>query len=173
MRKLMLVALAALAFPATAPAGGWATAGISPLPGDDVAAGEEQLYTVTVLRHGQTPEDGAEPLIVLTNPTTGETKTFAAQPAGKVGVYEASVTWPAGTWKLAVNDGLEATGYGASTVHTFGTVAVGGGSGTGGGGGDAVWTITGSIALALALAALLMLGLRRRPRTPTAATAPR
>jgi hypothetical protein len=166
MRKLLVAAVAALAFPAAAAAGGWATAGVEPLPtaGD---ADDDQTFTIFIRRHGQTPEDGAKPAIVLTNTSTGETKRFPAAPAGKAGVYTATVAWPEGTWRFGVDDGLEATGYGMSQLHTFGTVevaAAGGGSGGGNG-----WTIGGSIVLALVLTLLLVLGARRKPDLPAPA----
>lgn len=166
MRTLFIAVLAALALPAAAAAGGWATAGISPPP-DGGEAGETKTFQITVLRHGRTPTDGAAPAVVLTNPDTGEQLTFPGKPAGPTGKYTARVEWPAaGTWKFGVSDGLEATGYGISTLHTYGTVdIVGGGGGSGPG-----WTIGGSIVLALALGALLLLGLRRR--RPAAAPIP-
>jgi hypothetical protein len=168
MRKLLIVAFAALAFPASAFAGGWATAGISPPPDGGATAGDDKTFTITVRRHGVTPEDGAAPAIVLTNAETGKTMTFPAKPAGKRGVYTATVTWPEGRWTFGVNDGLTATGYGASQVHTFGTVTIGDAAGDSGGVG---WTIGGSIALGLVLAVLLLFGLRRRPTAPKPATA--
>lgn len=169
MRMFLVIAAAALAFPAAAVAGGWATAGISPPPDGGATAGDDQTFTIVVRRHGRTPEDGAAPAVVLTNSQTGKTVTFPAKPAGKVGVYTVTVKWPedAGAWQFAVNDGLEATGYGMSQVHTFGTVSIGGGSaGSGGSDGTPWWTIGGSAALGLVLAALLVFALRRRPTPP-------
>jgi hypothetical protein len=149
MRKtLILIALALVAVPA-ASAGGWATAGISPLPTASNSGGE-QTFTITILRHGKTLTDGAAPAIVLSGPG-GQKLRFPASPAGEVGKYTATVKWPAaGTWGFAVNDGLEATRYGMSQTHTFNAVTVSGAAGDSGGG------LTLPLGLGGALAALVL-----------------
>lgn len=165
MRKLVLATLAAaaLAAPAATNAGGWATAGIEPQP--PVTAGDDWNVTITILRHGQTPTDGAKPSITIRNVDTGETKTFAATPAGEVGKYEARVEFPSGgTWRYEVNTGLAATGHGMNQVQTFAPVEISGG----GAAGTSFPTLqlTAGIAAALALAALVFFMRRRRPQQP-------
>jgi hypothetical protein len=60
MRLLLAVAaLAALAFPATAVAGGWATVQVSPPPGG-IDPGEPWRATMVVKQHGITPLDDAD-----------------------------------------------------------------------------------------------------------------
>lgn len=123
MKTLVLLLLALVVAPVAA-AGGWATAGISPLP--SAGSSGEQTFTITILRHGKTPTDGATPAVILTG-SNGEKLRFPARPAGDVGKYTATVKWPkSGTWGFAVNDGLAATRYGMSQTHTFKAVAVSG-----------------------------------------------
>jgi len=164
MRKLVLAAtaVAALAGAGSAAAGGWATAGITPMP-DGVDAGEPWNVTITVLRHGVTPTDGAKPSITIKN-DAGVTKTFRATPTGKTGEYRARVVFPAnGTWRYEVDNGLFATGYGESMRQTYTPVEIGG-PGGGGSTTSLAWTLGGSAALACALALLIFLGRTRTPR---------
>ena len=61
------VLVAALAAPAAAPAGGWATVELEAMPaGFD--AGDTWTARFTVLRHGVTPTDGAEPSVTIVDP---------------------------------------------------------------------------------------------------------
>ena len=163
---LVLSAVGALAVAATAVAGGWATAGVSPLPPEQVEPGAVWKPEIRVLQHGRTPVDGwAKPAVVIRNADTGQTKTFAARYTGRDGVYRADVVFPAeGTWSVAVNDG-----FGAGQVHTFRSVGVG--SAAGASRSSTTWTAAGSATLALALAALVVAG-RRRPPAPRGAASP-
>jgi hypothetical protein len=148
MRKLLIAtaAAAALAFPASTAAGGWATAGLGP-PDDGLKAGDTWNAEVTILQHGQTPLSGVEPTVTIRN-DKGETHTFAARPTAKAGVYEAQVRFPSsGTWSYEVYDGFEQ--YGGAQTHTFGPVAIAPGSG----GGVALWPF-----VLIGLAAVLLLG---------------
>lgn len=156
MRKLLIaLALVALAAPASAFAGGWATAGLAPPPGD-IGPGDEWNAEVTVLQHGRTPLEGVEPAVTITNGSTD--KSFSAKPTDEPGVYVAEVVFPsAGKWRYEVDDGFGQT-------HTFAPVSVGAG---GGGGGIPVLPITGGIVLVLAAAgALFLLARRLRVRAP-------
>lgn len=162
MRKLLIgLTLVALALPASALAGGWATVGTSPPP-DDMGPGQTWDARITVLQHGETPLSGVSPTVTITNGS--RSKTFKAVATDEPGVYSAKVVFPsAGNWKYRVYDGFSQ--YGGAQTHTFGPVSIG--TGGGDGGGLPVLPITGAIALALALAGLLFLLARRlRVRAP-------
>ena len=170
MRRLLaLAALAALTVVAApgALAGGWATVGVTPLPSDDIKAGDVWTPQVTVLRHGRTPTDGAEPSITISS--GGDSKTIVLAPAGKTGVYSARVVFPhAGTWNYAIDNGLEATGYGRSQTSTYQAIEVGGGA-SGGFALPGGWATGAAAALMLAALAAWLVARRRGPspaRTP-------
>ena len=157
------VVVLTLALAPAAWAGGWATVGLATQP-DDPTAGKTQQITFTVLRHGETPTDGATPAVVLTNKETGKTLGFRAKPTGKTGEYTAAVTWPAaGSYSFAIDDGLAATQYGISQTHTFKDVAV---AGSGGSGIDVPMPAILGVAIAamLAVAALFVRRMRGRPQ---------
>jgi hypothetical protein len=155
MRRLLIsLAFVALAAPAGALAGGWATAGLSPPP-DDVGAGDPWNAQITVLQHGRTPLDGVEPVVTISNGSSD--KAFPAKPTGEPGVYVAKVVFPTeGKWSYVVDDGFGQT-------HTFAAVAIG----AGGGGGLPFFAIIGVGTLALGAVALIYLLARRvRVRAP-------
>jgi hypothetical protein len=157
---LMLAAAAALAAAGTASAGGWATAGVSPLPADPIA-GSTWDAKITILQHGRTPLVGVQPTISLVG--SGERKTFAAKATDEPGIYLAKVKFPAaGSWSYEVYDGFAQ--YGGAQTHTFGTISVAPGSG--GSGFDLPsLPVSAAILLAVAAAIALALGMRRaRPR---------
>ena len=161
------IGVAALALAGAAQAGGWAAVTLSSTPAG-VGAGGVWDVEVTVLRHGVTPTDGATPSVVVRNTKTGAEHVYRAAPAGRVGVYEASVTFPdAGTWSYEVDDGLAATGYGVSQTTEFPDVTIG----SGGGGTELVPIVplagTGLLGLAVGLAGLLV---ARRMRGPAPAS---
>ena len=161
MRRLLLtLALVALAAPASALAGGWATAGLS--PPDGVGAGDTWNADVKILQHGMTPLAGVIPTVTIRNVATGKENTFTARPTGEVGVYRAKVVFPAaGNYSYKVYDGF--TQYGGAQTHSFGTFSVG----AGGGVGLPFLAIIGISGLALAAIALLYLLARRvRVRAP-------
>ena len=168
MRRLIIgaVLVAALAAAGSASAGGWATAGLAPPP-DGIGPGETWNAEVTILQHGRTPLSGVEPTVRIVNDETGASKTFAAKPTGKPGVYEAEVVFPAaGTWRYEVWDGF--TQYGGAKAHTFGPVTIGG-EPVGGGSSVDLPAVSAGIVAVLAAAALVFIGYRRRPRTAPAA----
>ncbi|HVD25567.1 MAG TPA: hypothetical protein VNB86_06185 [Gaiellaceae bacterium] len=165
MRRLMIgLALAAMALPAGALGGGWATAGLAP-PDDGVGPGETWNAQITILQHGQTPLAGVSPTVTIRNGSTA--KTFKATPAGEPGEYVAKVVFPSGgTWTYEVYDGF--TQYGGAKTHTFPAITIGTGTG---GDGFPVFTATAVIGLVLALGLLgYVLARRFRPRAaaPTA-----
>ena len=126
MRRLFVGALVvgSLVFPASAVAGGWATAGISPSkPPSGSDAGDSWTVTIKIDQHGETPLAGANPALILTN-AMGERVEFAAKPTNKVGLYRATATLPEnGTWNVSVYDGFEQ--YGGAQTHTFAPITVG------------------------------------------------
>lgn len=165
LRLTLALATLALAAAGSATAGGWATAGISPLPDDSTAAGGTWKTTITVLQHGRTPLDGVQPTLTIRN--GDETRTFAGTPTGEPGKYAVVVEFPSGgTWDVSVWDGF--TEYGNPQTTTFGSVDVSGGSASGGAF-PLGWTL-GGVGAALAVAAALLL-LRRRAR-PDSVAAP-
>jgi hypothetical protein len=161
MRKLLFaLTLAALALPASALAGGWATAGLGP-PDDGIGPGDTWNAKVTILQHGMTPLSGLHPTITIRNGSTS--KTFQTTATGEPGVYLAKVVFPsAGTWSYSVYDGF--TQYGGAKTHGFPNVSIGAG---GGGSGFPVVTTTALFAALLGAAGLLFLLVRRlRVRAP-------
>jgi YtkA-like len=165
MRRLVLaLALVALAVPASALGGGWATVGVGP-PDDGIGPGDTWNAEIKVLQHGETPLNGVNPTLTIRN-ENGQTKTFKATPTDKPGVYTAAVVFPsAGNWSYEVYDGF--TEYGGAQTHSFKAISVD----TGGGGGLPFFAIIGVSLLALAAVALIYLLARRvRVRAPAPAS---
>jgi hypothetical protein len=164
MRRILIAVAvtSALAIPAAAQAGGWATVRLAPPPAG-LQAEETWTAQLTVLRHGRTPTDGAAPSITIRG--AGGQQTFKAQPAGATGAYVARVVFPsAGSWQYEVSDGLTATGYGESQTHTYAAIDVA--PGTGGGGGVPAWPIAlAAVALVAGAAVVLVRQRGRRPAT--------
>jgi hypothetical protein len=163
MRKLLIgLAVAALAFRAGAPSGGWATVGLGPPP-DDMGPGGTWDAKMTILQHGnpETPLMGVIPTVTIRNGST--TKTFKGTMTDEEGVSIAKVVFPsAGTWSYAVYDGF--TEYGGATTHTFAPVTIGA---AGDGGGFPTMTVTTVLAALMGTALVLFLLARRfRVRAP-------
>jgi hypothetical protein len=158
-RLLISLALVVLAAPASALAGGWATAGLSPPPGD-IAAGDTWDARITVLQHGETPLSGVSPTVTIRSGS--ESRTFQAKPTDEPGVYTASVVFPKdGKWSYEVYDGF--TQYGGAQTHTFAAVSVGADAG----GGLSLVAIIGiGTLLAAAVALIYLLSRRVRVRAP-------
>jgi hypothetical protein len=120
MRRLLALAAVALALPATAAAGGWATVQLSSTPAG-MRAGVPWNVTVTVLQHGQTPLAGVQPTITIRNGT--HSLVFRARPTGEIGAYRARVVFPkAGVWRYSVYDAF--TEYGGAKVHTYAPIRI-------------------------------------------------
>ena len=101
----------------TAFAGGFATVGLDSIPAR-VAAGAPWTVRMTVLQHGVTPLTDLEPAVLVAS--GGRSARFAAVPAGRPGVYRATVVFPAaGRWSVTVDDGF------VHAEHTFPAVEVG------------------------------------------------
>jgi hypothetical protein len=161
MRRLLIgLTLAALALPAGATAGGWATAGVTP-PNDGVGPGDTWNAQITILQHGMTPLSGVSPTVTIRQGST--VKTFKATPAGHPGKYVAKVVFPSGgKWTYEVYDGF--TQYGGAQTHKFPAIAIGSGADDAG---FPVVTITAVIVLILALGLLgYVLARRFRVRAP-------
>jgi hypothetical protein len=163
MRRLLIsLALVVLVLPASAFAGGWATAGLGP-PDDGIGPGDTWNAEVKVLQHGETPLTGVHPTVTIRNDVTGQVKTFKATATDEPGVYLAKVVFPSkGKWSYEVYDGFSQ--YGSAQTHTFPAVDIG----TGGGGGSLpFFAIIGGAVLALAAIAIVYLLARRvRVRAP-------
>ena len=149
-RLLVALALVALALPASAAAGGWATVQLSSLPaGTD--AGGTWTPELTVLQHGRTPLEGISPAVRIYD-GKGTSREFPAQPTGTPGHYRAEVTFPAsGEWRWEIWDGF-------SQTHTYSPVTIGDG-------GDASFPtvpVTAGLLAAMALAGALLVALRKR-----------
>jgi hypothetical protein len=154
MRRLLLaVGLLLVAAPA-AYAGGWATVSLSSTPAG-TAPGAPWNVDITVLQHGVTPLSDVKPAVTISSGDA--TKTFAAKPTGKPGVYRASVVFPAaGTWDYEVDDGF------LPPTHTYPAVQIGGtpaAAMSADDGGPSLLLLLGGIALLLGAAALVL-----RPR---------
>jgi hypothetical protein len=163
MRKLLIgLAVAALAVPASAAAGGWATVGVGPPP-DDMGPGGTWDAKATILQHGnpETPLMGVIPTLTIRNGST--TKTFKGTPTDANGVSTIKVVFPsAGKWSYSVYDGF--TQYGGATQHKFPPVTIGAG---GDGGGFPTLTVTSGILALMGIAfALYLLSRRIRVRAP-------
>ncbi len=115
---VLLAITALLVLPAGALAGGFATVGLSSTP-DGLAPGAPWNVELEILQHGRTPLDNVHPSVTISSGDV--TRTFAARPAGRPGVYRASVTFPhAGDWNYVVDDGFTAR-------HPYPAVAIGSG----------------------------------------------
>jgi hypothetical protein len=120
-RLTLLAAIAAaLAAPAAATAGGWATVGLEPPPAG-LAPGEPWQAELTILQHGVTPLEGVKPrvIVVREGQSAADERVFAARATKEPGVYRATVVFDsAGTWNYRVDDGFAAE-------HTFPAVLIG------------------------------------------------
>ena len=160
-----LALAAALIAAPSAFAGGWATVGLSSTPAG-VQPGDPWDVSITVLQHGRTPLQDVQPTLTIRNGDSS--KTFAAKPTDKPGVYAASVTFPsAGQWTYEVNDGFI-----TQQPHTFRAVQIGEpvsapATTTDDGGVNLTWLLLGGIAFVLA--ALILLVRRHQRHEPQAA----
>jgi hypothetical protein len=161
-RFLIGLAFVALALPAGALAGGWATAGVGP-PDDGIGPGDTWNAKVTILQHGnpETPLMGVTPTLTIKNGST--TKTFKGTTTDEAGVSVVKVVFPsAGKWSYAVYDGFSE--YGGAATHTFAPVTIGAG---GESGGFPTMSVTAVILAFAGMAVLLWLLSRRiRVRAP-------
>jgi hypothetical protein len=156
---VLAVVAAALAAPAAAQAGGWATVGLDPPP-EGLAPGERWSVDLTVLQHGRTPLEGVQPRVIVQRDDGGHRREFRARPTGEPGVYRASVVFAsAGAWRYFVDDDFSAT-------HSFAPVSIGKGDSTRVAGladDDPDYLLALAVAAVAGLAAgLVAMGLRRR-----------
>jgi cytochrome c2 len=106
LRRISLIAipltLVVLALVVPVLAGGWAVITLDALPVQIVS---EQSYTVgfVVRQHGKTPLENLSPTIHATNADSGETLSVPAEPAGEVGHYQTTLSFPSeGTWRWSI-----------------------------------------------------------------------
>ncbi len=174
MRRLLIalpVLVVLMVAPATALGGGWATVGLSSTPAG-TEPGKPWIVNMTILQHGRTPLENVQPSVTIVNGDA--TKTFAAKPTGKPGVYRAEVVFPtAGRWNYQVDDGFI-----SGQPHTFPAVEIGAPASapatapttSDDGGPSMLWLGLGVALLALAAAVLLLRDRRRpEPHQPQAA----
>jgi hypothetical protein len=108
----------ALAFPATALGGGYATLGLQSLP-EGIEPGESWAAEFTVLAHGRTPFLEGHPSVTLERAGGELVGTFAARLVNDSGLYRAQVVFPErGRYEYVIDDGY-------SQQHTFPPVTVG------------------------------------------------
>jgi hypothetical protein len=168
---VLLAITALVVLPAGALAGGFATVGLSSTP-DGLTDGAPWNVELEILQHGRTPLDNLTPSVMIKSGDV--TRTFAAKPAGRPGMYRASVTFPsAGTWNYVIDDGFTARHpYPAVTIGTSHGGAAGATAAprpTGGGDGGLAFDRIGVAALAgLAAAACALLLPRARRRRANA-----
>ena len=116
MKRLLLVAIVALAAAPAANAGCWATVKLSSLP-----TGLVWNVNVTPLQHGRTLLPAAKPRIEIRR-GNGAWRKFAARPTVRTGVFRARVVFPAkGTWRFRVWDGFEPH---CARFHTYAPVTL-------------------------------------------------
>ena len=173
LRRLTLaIVVAGLVSPATAMAGGWATVGLSSTP-DGLAPGEPWVVEIEVLQHGQTPLEGVQPKVTITEVGGGGKLSVAGEPTGRPGIYRAELDFPrGGTWEYAVSDGFGQT-------HTYPPVRIGQGAGDAstaagrepGDGSGGTWARLGIAVAAGLLAFGLAMAAQRRRRERAGAPA--
>ncbi|HZC12833.1 MAG TPA: hypothetical protein VE270_02330 [Thermoleophilaceae bacterium] len=119
LRRIGLVVFVlALACPATASAGGYATVGLQSVPGN-VEPGEPWMAEFTVLAHGRTPFVDGRPSVTVTRADGRVVGTYPARLVNQDGLYRAAVVFPGrGRFEYVIDDGY-------SQRHTFPPVTVG------------------------------------------------
>lgn len=124
LRALTLALLASLTLCPAVLAGGWATVSLySPPP--DPGAGDPVAISLTVLQHGVTPIHWIALTVVATNATTGEAVMADALPAGPLGHYVATLTFPhAGEWSISYQS-ADLIMEGSASLSVTAAVAVG------------------------------------------------
>jgi hypothetical protein len=120
LRRIGLpVLVLALACPAAASAGGYATVGLKSLP-TDVEPGKPWVAEFTVLAHGVTPFLDGRPSVTVSRANGGVVGTYGARLVNRDGLYRAAVVFPSrGRFEYVIDDGY-------SQRHTFPPVVVGG-----------------------------------------------
>ena len=117
-----VVLLLALAFPATALGGGYATLGLQSLP-EGIEPGETWTAEFTVLAHGRTPFVDGHPSVTVRDSGGELVGSFPGRLVNKSGLYRAEVVFPEnGRYEYVIDDGY-------SQRHTFPAVTVGDGGG--------------------------------------------
>ncbi|MBD0329934.1 MAG: FixH family protein [Thermoleophilia bacterium] len=179
MRKALLAGalVAALALPAPASAGCWATVELVPPP-KSIQAGQTWNAELTVLQHGRTPLPDAKPTVTVVNASTGERRTFPAKATDAArGRFEANVVFPtAGTWRYEVFDGftsIDGRPVRCGKTHSFAPLDVapgGGGTTAASSGARPLWPLAAGLsALLVAVAAALVIRVRRGGSKPAPA----
>jgi hypothetical protein len=112
-----VVLLLAVAFPATALGGGYATLGLQSLP-EGIEPGEPWTAEFVVLAHGRTPFVDGHPSVTVSRADGELVDIFPARLVNQDGLYRARVVFPeAGRYDYVIDDGY-------SQRHTFPQVTV-------------------------------------------------
>jgi hypothetical protein len=167
---LLAVAAVALAAPAAATAGAWATVELDSMP-VGLAPGEPWRVELTILQHGVTPLEGVKPRVIVSKDGEAERRVFPARATSKPGVYRADVVFAsAGTWTYAVDDGfMDMRTYPPVSIGKSGQERVAASAGPSGAGGDGPdWVLAVAVAAVAGLAAALAAAIRRRRGGPSA-----
>ena len=161
---LMAVVAVALAAPAAATAGGWATVELDSVPAG-LAPGEPWRVELTILQHGVTPLQGVNPRVIVSKEDGAKRRAFRARATSKPGVYRADVVFAsAGTWTYRVDDGFmgERT-YPPVTIGKSGQERIAASAGLGGAGGNGPdYLLALAVAAVAGLAAGLAAAIQRR-----------
>jgi hypothetical protein len=165
MRKLLALIAAAVGFavavPATTSAGGWTVVSLDSAPA--VRAGDDVDIGFTVLRHGTTPENNDDLVVVVTG-ANGQVHRFPAHQQGALGHHVATINLPdRGSYDWKVEGRFVEADLGILDV-----AAPPGGSTTW------TWDVLqwGSAALALVLAGLAVVDFRQARRRRATEPAP-
>lgn len=120
LRRIGLpVLMLALAWPAAASAGGYATVGLQSLP-TDIEPGKPWMAEFTVLAHGRTPFVDGTPSVTASRVDGGAVGTYPARLVNQEGLYRSAVVFPSrGRFEYVIDDGY-------SQRHTFPPVTIGG-----------------------------------------------
>ena len=117
-----VVLVLALALPATALGGGYATLGLQSLP-EGIEPGETWTAEFTVLAHGRTPFVDGHPSVTVRRAGGEIVGSFPGRLVNQSGLYRAEVVFPErGRYEYVIDDGY-------SQRHTFPAVTVGDGGG--------------------------------------------
>ena len=117
-----VVLLLAMAFPAMALGGGYATLGLQSLP-EGIEPGETWTAEFTVLAHGRTPFVDGHPSVTVRDSSGELVDSFPGRLVNKSGLYRAEVVFPEnGRYEYVIDDGY-------SQRHTFPPVTVEAGDG--------------------------------------------
>ena len=156
VRMLMVLAVALLAIPSWAIAGGWALTSFDELP-TKFEAGASYDLTYTVLQHGVNPVDVGQSEVRVTG-GDGSITTFIAARLPERGRYQVTVTFPeSGLWTWEVTQGDFGT-------HPMGPISVSPSAIAAGGSSPLARLLPLALAITIGLIAVQIMNLSRQRR---------